>query len=80
MFRIVPLGDNHIFLRLNSFTRGDRSTLDPDRVLLDCIGSVDGDLIIGRIARGNAQIVVLKINVEVRQDQLLFDLVPDDPL
>jgi hypothetical protein len=48
-------------------------------VALDRIGRVDRDLVVGGVTMLDAQVVVLQLNVEVRQDQLLPDLLPDDP-
>ena len=47
-------------------------------MLLDRLGSIDGDLIIGLIALLDTEVVILKIDIEVRQDQLIFDELPDD--
>jgi hypothetical protein len=52
MLRIVPLGDFHIFLRLNSFTRASSGVMvafDADAMLLDRI-RVDGDLVLRLVA------------------------------
>ena len=61
------------------FVRGDRRAFDADAVFLDRMGSVDGDLVIGLVARLDAEIVVLEIDVEIGGDQLLLDEIPDDP-
>lgn len=50
--------------------RGDRGTLDTDTVLLNSLGGIDGDLVIGLITVLNTQIVVLEIDIEIRQNQL----------
>ena len=59
--------------------RGDRRALDADAVLLDGVGGVDRHLVVGLVAVLDRQVVVLEVDVEVRQDQLLPDLLPDDP-
>ena len=45
MFRIVPLGDSHIFLRLNSLTRASSGVivahLTPTPCALDGLGRID---------------------------------------
>lgn len=53
-------------------------TLDTDRVLLDGLGGVDGDLIIGLVTVLEAEIVVLEVDVEVGVDELVLDALPDD--
>ena len=45
---------------------------------LDRFGRIDGDLIIGRVAVLDAEIVIFELDVEIGQDQLLLDEVPDD--
>ena len=57
---------------------GDGGALDADAVLLDGVGRVDGDLVVGGVTLLDAQVVVLQVDVEVRQDQLLLDELPDD--
>ena len=61
MLRIVPFGDFHIFLRLNSFDARlvgrDRRALDADAVLLDRVRGVDRDLVVGRVAVLDAEVV-----------------------
>jgi hypothetical protein len=82
MLRIVPLGDFHIFLRLNSFTRlrrRDGRALDADAVLLDGVGRVDRDLVVGGVAVLDAEVVILQVDVEIGVDQLVLDELPDDP-
>jgi len=129
MLRIVPLGDFHIFLSLNSvfarapttnthreqevvvvevetmmmsarnarnasqtpkgrgssertfdagLIRSDGGALDADVVLEDGLSAIDRDLVVGLIALLDAQIKVEQLDVEVRQDQLVLDQLPDD--
>jgi hypothetical protein len=47
-------------------------------VLLDGVGGVDRDLVVGLVALLDRQVVVLQVDVEVRQDQLVLDELPDD--
>jgi hypothetical protein len=48
-------------------------------VLLDGVGGVDGDLVVGASSRFlDAEIVIFQIDVEIGQDQLVLDEVPDD--
>ena len=57
---------------------GDRRALDADPVPLDRVGGVDRDLVVGRVAALDPEVEVLEVDVEVGQDQLLFDERPDD--
>ncbi len=54
MLRMVPLGDFHISLRLNSFTRAssgrDGGAFHADAVLLDGLGGIDRHLVGGGVA------------------------------
>ena len=83
MLRIVPFGDFHIFLRLNSFTRASSGVmvahLTPTPYLLDRLGRVDRHLVVGRVAVLDAEVVIVQVDVEIGQDQLVLDELPDDP-
>src|SRR5215211_1221669 len=57
----------------------DRGALDADAVLLDRVGGVDRDLVLGLVALLDAEVVVLELDVDVGKDQLLLDEGPDDP-
>ena len=57
----------------------DGRALDADMVLEDGVRGVDGDLVVGGIAMLDTEVVVLQVHVEVRQDQSVFDELPDDP-
>jgi hypothetical protein len=48
----------------------DGGTLDTNRVLLDCLGSIEGDLVVGLITVGQAKVVVLEVDVQVRVNKL----------
>ena len=75
MLRMVPLGDCHIFLRLNSFTRASSGVMvahfTATPYCLVAFGRVEGHLVVGRVAVLDAEVEVLEVDVEVRQDQLL---------
>ena len=58
---------------------GDGGALHAHRVLLDCLGGIERDLVIGLVSVGQAQVVVLEVDVEVRVDELVLDVLPDDP-
>ncbi len=60
------------------FVRRDRRAFDPDALLFDRIGGVDGDLVIGRVAVLDRKVVIEQLDVEIWQDQSLTDPVPDD--
>jgi hypothetical protein len=55
MLRMVPLGERHIFLRPNSSTRASSGVmvahLTPTPCFLMAFGGVDGDLVVGLVAR-----------------------------
>ena len=57
---------------------GDGGALDADAVLLDGVGGVDGDLVVGVVAVLDAEVVVVQVDVEVREDQRVLDELPDD--
>ncbi len=82
MLRIVPLGDFHIFLSLNSSTRCSSGVivahLTPTPYLLDGVGRVDRHLVVGRVAVLDAEVVILEVDVEIGVDQLVLDELPDD--
>lgn len=54
--------------------RGNGRTLDTNRVFLDGLGSINGDLVVGLIAVGQAKIVVLEVNIQVASRMLDSDL------
>ena len=56
----------------------DRRALHADAVLLGRQRRVDGDLVVGGVAVLDAEVVVVELDVEVRQDQLVLDELPDD--
>ena len=58
---------------------GDRGALDADMVLLDRLGGLDRDPVVGAVAVLDAEIVVLDVKFEVWMDELLLDRLPDDP-
>jgi hypothetical protein len=58
---------------------GDGRAFHADAVLLDRVGRVDGDLVVGAVALLDAEVVVFQVDVEIGQDQLLLDEVPDNP-
>ncbi len=79
---MVPLGDFHILLEVEflhpRLVRRDGGAFDADAVLLDGVGGVDGDLVVGLVAVFHAEVEVLQVDVEVGQDQLVLDELPDD--
>jgi hypothetical protein len=70
MLRIVPLGERYMRLRPNSSTRASSGVivahLTPTPCCLIGVGRVDGDLVVGRVAVLDPQVVVLQLDVEVR--------------
>jgi hypothetical protein len=49
---------------------GDGGTLDTNTVLLDGLGGLNSDLVIGLVTVLDTEIVVLKVDIKVRQNQL----------
>lgn len=61
-----------------SLIRCNGSALDTDGVLLNSLGSINSDLVVGLIAVFETQIVVLQIDIKVRIDKLVLDSLPDN--
>ena len=61
------------------FIRRNGGALDADAVLLDRVGRVDGDLIVGLVAVLHPKVVVFELHIEERVDQFVLDVLPDDP-
>mmetsp|Transcript_3147 Transcript_3147/g.5384 ORF Transcript_3147/g.5384 Transcript_3147/m.5384 type:complete len:396 (+) Transcript_3147:1475-2662(+) len=59
--------------------RGDSGALDAHLVFLDGMGGVCCDFVVSRIPIFHAQIVVLNLQIEVRQNELVLDHGPDHP-
>ena len=57
----------------------DGGTLHADTVLPDGVGRVDSDLVVRGVSGFDPEVVVLEVDVEVRQDELLLDVRPDNP-
>jgi len=47
-------------------------------VLLDGVGGVDRHLVVGGIAVLDRKIVIFDVEIEIGQDQLILDQLPDD--
>jgi hypothetical protein len=75
MLRMVPFGRAPHLLQVEfldaRLVGRDGGALDAHAVLLDRVGRVDRDLVVGLVAVLDAEVVVLQVDVEVRQDQLL---------
>lgn len=52
------------------FVWGDGSTLNANIVALDGLGSIESDMIVCSIAIFNAKVVVVKLDVQVRLNEL----------
>jgi hypothetical protein len=63
----------------SSLIRSDGGTFDSNIVLLNSVGSINRDLIVGLVTIFHAQVEILDIDVQKGQDQLLLDHLPDDP-
>ena len=57
---------------------GDGRALDTNRVLLDGLGGIESDLVVGLVTVLKTEVVVLEVNVEVGVDELVLDGLPDD--
>ena len=82
MLRMVPLGDFHICLRLNSFTRASSGVmvahLTPTPCFLMALAASIVTWSSVCVAVFDREIVVVQVDVEIGVDQLLLDEVPDD--
>ncbi len=70
-FEVGELGDAR-------FVRRDGGALHADAVLLDRVGGVDRHLVVGGVAVLHAQVVIVQIEIQEREDQLVLDHLPDD--
>src|SRR6202023_2603294 len=50
-----------------------------DADLLDGVGGIDGDLIVGLVAVFHPEVEIHQVDIEERVDQLVLDVLPDDP-
>lgn len=72
----------HLFeveLCYTSLVRCNGCTFNSDFAFLDCICSVDGDLIVSGITVLDGKIEVLDRDLDEGEDELVFDHLPDDP-
>jgi hypothetical protein len=56
----------------------DGGTLASNVVLQDGVCAIDRDLVVGLVTLLNRQVKVEQLNVQVREDQLVLDQLPDD--
>ena len=56
---------------------GDGGALDGHAVLLVGLGGVDGHLVAGGVAVGQTEVVVLGLQIDVRQEKLVLDELPE---
>ena len=79
---MVPLGDGYIRLRLNSLTRASSGVMVAHFTATPyfLVASAESNVTLSSVcvAGFDAEVEVLQVDVEVRQDQLLADLLPDD--
>jgi len=59
--------------------RGDGGAFDADADLLDGIGGIDRDLIVGLVAVFHSEIEIHQVDIKEWIDQLVLDVLPDDP-
>src|SRR3546814_13263780 len=48
-------------------------------MFLDRVRGIDGYLVVGAVAFLDAEVVIVKVDVEIGEDQSLADPLPDDP-
>ena len=60
------------------FVGRDRRAFHADAMLLDRIGGIDRDLVVGRVAVLDREVEVEQIDVEIGLDQPFADPLPDD--
>ena len=58
--------------------RGNRCALHTHAVFLHSLSRLHGDLVVGLIAGGEAQIVVFSLKVDIRGQKMIFNHLPDD--
>ena len=58
---------------------GDGGAFDADADLLDGVGGVDRDLVVGLVAVFHSEVEIHQVDIEERVDQLVLDVLPDDP-
>ena len=82
ILRIVPFGDFHISLRLNSFTRASSGVIVAHLTPTPCVSMAFAASIRHLIPRCvsvfDGKIEIKEVEVEIRMDQLAFDQRPDD--
>ena len=61
------------------FVGRDRRAFHCNADFLGHLGAVDGDLIVGAVALFDAEVIIQKVEIEIGQDQLFLDEIPDDP-
>ena len=60
------------------FIRRDCRAFHADAVFLDGIRAVDSDLVVGLVSLLDAKVVIFQVYVQIGEDQLVFDFLPDD--
>lgn len=53
---------------------GDGRALDTNRVLLDSLGGIERDLVVGLVTVWQTEVVVLEVDVEVGEDELAWSV------
>ena len=80
---MVPLGEGVHRLEMEllhpRLVGRDGGAFHRDTDLLGGFGGVDGDLVARLVALLDAQIEIFQVDVEIGVDELVFDLLPDDP-
>ena len=61
------------------FIGGDGGAFHRNAMALGGLGGLDGDLVAGLVTVLDAEVVIVELEVEIGEDQLVLDLLPDDP-
>lgn len=77
--KIFPRQLTHLSLTFHSLLIwGNGGALDTHAVLLDRVGTVDGDLVVCGVTVLDAQVKGVELHIKEGQDKLLLNEVPDD--
>src|SRR5690554_537920 len=58
---------------------GDGGAFDANAMLLDGMGSINGDLVIGSVPALDREVIIFDRQIEIGMDEFVLDRLPDDP-
>src|ERR1700676_5258687 len=61
------------------FVRSNSGTFNTDSYFLNCIGSINGYLVIRLIPGLNTQVIIMYVQFKIRQNKFVFNKLPDNP-